>query len=203
MLNHFSPVQLCATPQTVLSRYLYGDSPGKDTGVGCYSLFQGIFPTQRSNLCLLLLLISPAMAGRFFTTEPLGKPQSTAFFPHVLRCSVEALRSLFNPSGWKAELSPRALLCAPVSRRVVRLIQESPSDLSVSVWPLNTSSQSPDVPLTVLLIWSLLTLFVWVLKPLPQSAFIGRDVSPQDFLSRELYLMYVLSDILCKLPIFL
>ena len=26
------------------------DSPGKNTGVGCYSLLQGIFPTQGSNL---------------------------------------------------------------------------------------------------------------------------------------------------------
>ena len=26
-----------------------GDSPGKNTGVGCYTLLQGIFPTQRSN----------------------------------------------------------------------------------------------------------------------------------------------------------
>ena len=30
------------------------DFPGKCTGVGCHSLFQGIFPTQGSNLCLLL-----------------------------------------------------------------------------------------------------------------------------------------------------
>ena len=30
------------------------DSPGKNTGVGCHALLQGIFPTQRSNLCLLL-----------------------------------------------------------------------------------------------------------------------------------------------------
>ena len=29
------------------------DSPGKNTGVGCHSLLQGIFPTQRSNLGLL------------------------------------------------------------------------------------------------------------------------------------------------------
>ena len=29
------------------------DSPGKNTGVGYHALFQGIFPTQRSNLCLL------------------------------------------------------------------------------------------------------------------------------------------------------
>ena len=30
--------------------------PGKNTAVGCHFLFQGIFPTQRSNLCLLHLL---------------------------------------------------------------------------------------------------------------------------------------------------
>ena len=29
------------------------DSPGRNTGVGCYSLLQGIFPTQRSNPGLL------------------------------------------------------------------------------------------------------------------------------------------------------
>ena len=28
---------------------VYGDSSGKNTGVGCYALLQGIFPTQRSN----------------------------------------------------------------------------------------------------------------------------------------------------------
>ena len=27
----------------------HGDSPGKNTGVGCHALFQGIFPTQGSN----------------------------------------------------------------------------------------------------------------------------------------------------------
>ena len=29
------------------------DSPGKNTGMGCYALLQGIFPTQRSNPGLL------------------------------------------------------------------------------------------------------------------------------------------------------
>ena len=28
---------------------VYGDSPGKNTGVGCHVLLQGIFPTQGSN----------------------------------------------------------------------------------------------------------------------------------------------------------
>ena len=40
------------------------DSPGKNTGVGCPALLQGIFLTQRSNLCLLHL---PALAGGLFT----------------------------------------------------------------------------------------------------------------------------------------
>ena len=28
---------------------VHGDSPGKNTGLGCYALLQGIFPTQASN----------------------------------------------------------------------------------------------------------------------------------------------------------
>ena len=28
---------------------VHGDSPGKNTGVGCHALLQRIFPTQRSN----------------------------------------------------------------------------------------------------------------------------------------------------------
>ena len=46
------------------------DFPGKNTGVGCHFLLQGIFPTQGSNPCLLCI------AGGFFTTEASGKPQS-------------------------------------------------------------------------------------------------------------------------------
>ena len=40
-----------------------GDSPGRNTGVGCHGLLQGIFPTQGSNR------VSPALAGGFFTTS--------------------------------------------------------------------------------------------------------------------------------------
>ena len=35
---------------------VHGDSPGKNTGMDCLALLQGIFPTQGSNLCLLCLL---------------------------------------------------------------------------------------------------------------------------------------------------
>ena len=42
------------------------DSLGKNTGVGCHFLLQGIFLIQGSNLNLLRL---PALAGRLFTTS--------------------------------------------------------------------------------------------------------------------------------------
>ena len=48
------------------------DSPGKNTGVGCQALLQGIFPTQESNPCLLRL---PALAGGFFTANATWETQ--------------------------------------------------------------------------------------------------------------------------------
>ena len=33
--------------------FVHGDSPGKNTGVGCHALPQGTFPTQESNRVLL------------------------------------------------------------------------------------------------------------------------------------------------------
>ena len=41
------------------------DSPGKNTGVDCHALLQGIFPTQGQNL----YLTSPTLVGGFFTTN--------------------------------------------------------------------------------------------------------------------------------------
>ena len=54
----------CLVPQSCLTLYdtvdcslpdsfCPWDFPGKNTGVGCYFLLQGIFPTQGSNPCLL------------------------------------------------------------------------------------------------------------------------------------------------------
>ena len=36
--------------------FVYGESPGNNTGVGCHALLQEIFPTQGLNLSLLGLL---------------------------------------------------------------------------------------------------------------------------------------------------
>ena len=43
--------------------------PGKNTGMGCHFLLQGIFSTQG--------LKSPALAGGFFATETPWKSQTT------------------------------------------------------------------------------------------------------------------------------
>ena len=47
------------------------DSPGKNTGVGCHALLQGIFPTQESSLRLFCVL--PWQVASL-PLEPTGKP---------------------------------------------------------------------------------------------------------------------------------
>ena len=47
---------------------VHGDSPGKNTGLGCHALLQGIFLTQGSNPCLL-----PWQVGSLPLAPP-GKP---------------------------------------------------------------------------------------------------------------------------------
>ena len=61
-----------AIPWAVAPRLLCPwDFLGKNIGVDCHFLLQGIFPTQRSNPCLHV----SCSAGGFFIAEPLGKPK--------------------------------------------------------------------------------------------------------------------------------
>ena len=60
MTNFLQPVRLLCP----------WDSSGKNTGVGCHALLQGIFLTQGSNWCL----VSPALQADSLPTEPPGKP---------------------------------------------------------------------------------------------------------------------------------
>ena len=48
---------------------VHGDSPGKNTGVGCHALLQGIFSIQELSLCLLCLLQWQVGFVFFFTTS--------------------------------------------------------------------------------------------------------------------------------------
>ena len=59
----------CSPPGSSVHR----DSPGKNIGMGCHALLQGIFPTQGSNLCLLCLL--HWQAGSLPLVPPCKPPQ--------------------------------------------------------------------------------------------------------------------------------
>ena len=74
-----SVVQSCLTPCGPVDCSPPGSSvsgilQARNTGMACHFLFQGIFPTQGSNP-----LVSSALADRFFTTVPPGKPCISAF----------------------------------------------------------------------------------------------------------------------------
>ena len=56
-VKSLSHVQLCDPMDcSPLGFSVHEDSPGKNTGVGCYALLQGIFPSQGLNLGPLCLL---------------------------------------------------------------------------------------------------------------------------------------------------
>ena len=72
---------------------------GKHTGVGCHFLLQGIFWTQGSNPCLF---VSPALAGRFFTTAPPGKMRPS--WSHLNLINSQRSYTLI-PSQWGVRVS--------------------------------------------------------------------------------------------------
>ena len=63
-----SRVQFFVTPWTAARFLCPWNFLGQNTGVGCLVLLLGIFQTQG------IVPASPALAGRFVTTEPPGKP---------------------------------------------------------------------------------------------------------------------------------
>ena len=107
-----APVQLCLTlgdpvdcsPTKLLCPW---DSPGKNPGVGCHFLLQGISLTQGWNLCLLYLLHCQADS---LPPHHLGSPvrQRTPFI--CVLPGATWLRSKRGPESWKA-------LCLPTQRR--------------------------------------------------------------------------------------
>ena len=71
VVSDWVSVDLTESPWTVAYQapLFMGFPRLKNTGVGCHFLLQGLFPGMEP-----VSLASPALVGRFFTTEPLGKP---------------------------------------------------------------------------------------------------------------------------------
>ena len=68
------------------------DSPGKNTGVGCHALLQGIFPTQGSNPGLPPVDSLPS--------EPTGKPIMLYYYPNLQQWEPRGNRGLGGGGGY-------------------------------------------------------------------------------------------------------
>ena len=74
-------LESCLTPCNPATLLCPWESPGKNTGVGCYFLLQVIFPTQRLNPGLLHVLHGHPDS---LPLVPLGKPLSHVRYIHIL-----------------------------------------------------------------------------------------------------------------------
>ena len=109
--------RLFVTPWTVASQAPLWDSPSKNIGVGCHALLQGIFPTQRSNLCLLCLLHWQK------DSLPLGILKNIPLFPALVLClNSSELRTFL--------LTLTPVLCAVASVRFIKVCLVKTSLLS-------------------------------------------------------------------------
>ena len=78
------------------------DFLGKNTGVGCHALLQGIFPTQGSTLRLLWFLY----CRRVFTAEPPGKPNMGSMWSIKLMVTDFVLSPFYEEKASCEEAMP-------------------------------------------------------------------------------------------------
>ena len=81
--NSCNPMD-CSPPGS----FVHGDSPGRNTGVGCHALLRGIFPTQGSNPGLL------HCRQILYQLSHQGSPLFLGSFPKLTLC-LQALPSDF------------------------------------------------------------------------------------------------------------
>ena len=68
------------------------DSPGKNTGVGCHFLLQGIIPTPGLN-------VVSCITGRFFITKPPGKEESILWKWLYYQCNLQIQCNLYQSTN--------------------------------------------------------------------------------------------------------
>ena len=95
--------------------------PDKNTGAGCHFLLQGIFLTQRFELASLM---SPALAGRFFTTSTTWKTPLYMFLQLNFWChhfspgpdfyALACNNLLESPSEFSSDAQSCPTLCNPM-----------------------------------------------------------------------------------------
>ena len=91
--SSFSRVRHFATPWTVARLLCPWNFPGKNTGVGCHFLLQGIFLTQGLNLCFLHLLNWKADSSPLV---PPGQPSGVRLRETCSECSRLCIKCALN-----------------------------------------------------------------------------------------------------------
>ena len=107
------------------------DFPGKNMGVGCYFLLQGIFPIQGSNSYLLLgrwILYHWATSVQFSSFQSLSRVQ---LFVTPLIIARQASLSITN-SGVHSNSRPSSRWCHPAISSSVIPFSSCPQSLSAS-----------------------------------------------------------------------
>ena len=103
------------------------DFPGKNTGVGCHFLLQGIFPDPG------IKPASPALAGEFFTTEP---PLSHFLLPQyrmVFLFLYFLCLGCFSPSVLSKLTHSKSLYkCTSLKKRFLTPLPRGPKVLTAS-----------------------------------------------------------------------
>ena len=133
VLSCFSNVWLFAIVWTVYPTRLLclRDSSGKNTGMGCHALVQGIFLTQRSNTSLLWLLhcrrILYHWAPRPFYTKLFPGNKERFHFPDLLLL-VEAVWIVLSSDPW------REMMCAMLSVDIGSSITVSKDAACLQLW---------------------------------------------------------------------
>ena len=133
----------CSRP----SSSVHGDSPGRNTGVGCHSFLQGIFSSQETEPRSLALQVDS------LRSESAGKPTFLNFFFFSLECvtkpaglaerAIQGLHGVpLNGCRWWTPLQVSiAWLLAPL-----RGLAWPHGHLPL-LWPQSIQSSSPHLPL--------------------------------------------------------
>ena len=83
--------------------FVHGDSPGKNTGVGCHALLQGIFPTQGSNPglphCRWILYCLRHQVSSISCSNKLANPGRGSWEPLIYIWSVRITGSNLGLKG--------------------------------------------------------------------------------------------------------
>ena len=119
------------------TRILSTRTQGKDTGVGCYAFLQKIFLAQGSKPHFM----SPASAGRFFTTSALGSPLDCYLLP--LKVQVRGRKKTGGrETRRQGGPIPKFLMLEPSSNPWQRMvISEGVKHTESSRSPVNSESE--------------------------------------------------------------